>query len=139
MNPIFAPGGRCNRRWQQPVQGQVSLRIVRVARIVWESHLLGRAELRLERNGRVDILFVEVIQPFIQDIQALVLGIVAVEVDIGIRRVVIDLMEGFEGRIGEVGNGVRIAARIEPVGVIGEERSARFVAEQVKNKRPSSR
>ena len=83
----------------------------------------GRAKTRLQRHGEVDVDTGELGQPVVDQPQPLLGVVVAVEEQLGVRRVVVVRVERLELLVGEIGDVLGVAARVEAVGRLGEQRA----------------
>ena len=80
----------------------------------------------------------EVLQIAFRDLEAPFGIVIAVEVNKRVRRVIVLGVELLELLIGQVGDASRVAARIDAIGVIGEERLLRVTAQQIIGRRVSA-
>ena len=93
--------------------------------------LARRVEGRLQSHGAVHRGPLERGQIGVHASQPLLRVVVAVEIEQGVGRVVVGLVEGAELLIGQVGDDRRVAAAVHAIGGVGEEGAAAGAVEQV--------
>ena len=108
---------------------------LRLARGIGLVHRLGLVPARLQRDLRLRIGALELAEIALEDVEPLRRIIVAVEHHARVRGMVVLLVEALEIVVGEVRDGLRVAARVHPIGGVRIERQLADLAQHRRRRR----